>query len=351
MNAILQPVGSSSSPNATSPLFRLTSLILLLAVLLPVSAWSDQLRMDNGDIISGTLKDVTDEKVTIEPSYGDPITVNLGAVTSITTDGEFDIKLADGTEVEIQLNGTSNGQLELVVDGETQTVPLAELQFAAEPEPHFERVSHADLNMTLNSGNTDSQNVLIYADTRLRFGDHRHLGALTFRRDETDGISSKEQDLFTYEYNWLFTGHWYLGVNASYERDPIRDLDHRYILGASLGRDIFNDDNRFLSISLGAGYSDEEIAKSLDSGSVGMWKLNYEQKLLATKMAFFHYHTLNQQFYGNDNLIFKSNTGFRYDIFADIYANVAFRYDYETEPAAGASKDDTTLVVGIGAKF
>jgi hypothetical protein len=57
-------------------------------------------------------------------------------------------------------------------------------------------------------------------------------------------------------------------------------------------------------------------------------------------------HTFNQQFYGNDNGIFKSNTGFRNDIIANVYTAVSLRYDYETEPADGKKSYDTTLAVG-----
>jgi len=335
----------------TCATIRLVSTALITFLVLPLTATAGQIIMNNGDIITGTVKTVSADKVTIEPGYGDAITVNRDAVTSIKTDAVLEVKMADGESVQAQLDGVRDGELILLVDGAEQTVAIASVDSVAAPKPYYERVSHADLNMTLNSGNTDSQNVLIYADTRLRFGDHRHLAALTFRRAETDDVRTKEQDLLTYEYNWLFSGPWYLAANAAYERDPIRDLDHRYTLGLSLGRDIFNDDNRFLSVSLGAGWSEEEIAGVTDSGAVGLWKLNYEHQLLNSKMAFFHNHGLNFQFYGDDNIIFKSNTGFRYDIFDDIYANVALRYDYETEPAADASKDDTTLVIGLGATF
>ncbi|MBT8054171.1 MAG: DUF481 domain-containing protein, partial [Gammaproteobacteria bacterium] len=34
-----------------------------------------------------------------------------------------------------------------------------------------------------------------------------------------------------------------------------------------------------------------------------------------------------------------------------VYTSISFRYDYETDPAAGKKKYDTTLAVGIGADF
>ena len=54
---------------------------------------------------------------------------------------------------------------------------------------------------------------------------------------------------------------------------------------------------------------------------------------------------------GDDNTLFKSNTGFRYDILGSLYTSVSLRYDYETEPAPGAKSYDATLAVGLGAEF
>jgi putative salt-induced outer membrane protein YdiY len=275
----------------------------------------------------------------------------MADVASIQADGVYDVVLQDGREVQAQFAGAENGQQTLIVDDSPLLIAVTDIDIAEPPPPYYERVSHIDVNATYRDGNTDSQNTLIYADTRLRLGQHRHIADLTFSREEQDGISTKKQDLLRYEYNWLLDGPWYLGATASYERDPIKDLDHRYNLGLLVGRDFFNDDVKFLTASLGLGWSEEELGGVTDSGAVGLWKLIYEHKLRGGDLAFFHNHSLNYQFYGENNAIFKSNTGFRYDIFENVYANVALRYDYETEPAPGTEHYDTTLAVGVGAEF
>lgn len=330
---------------------RASAALLLAATLLPGLVLADQLVMKNGDVISGDISSIDDEKVSIKPAYADEFAVNLADVASIEADQVFDVVLDDGREVEARFAGASGEQQTLLVEEQPMAVAMAQIKIAEPPEPYYERVSHVDLNMTLRDGNTDSRNSLLFADTRMRFGVHRHLADLTIAREETDGISTKKQDLLRYEYNWLLDGPWYLGATASYERDPIKELDHRYTLGALVGRDIFNDDTHFLTVSLGAGWSDEELAMVSDSGAVGLWKLIYEHKFRGGDLAFFHNHTFNQQFYGNDNGIFKSNTGFRFDIVANVYTAVGLRYDYETEPAPGAKSYDTTLTIGVGSEF
>lgn len=330
---------------------RITAAVLLLTTLVCSTVYADQVRMSNGDTITGEISKIEDDKVFITPSYADEFSVALPEVVSIEADQAFDVVLDDGSEAEAVFTHGQNGMQTMVVDGDAQEIVLANVTMAVEPEPWYERSSKAEVNMTLNDGNTDSQNTLIFADTAVRFGDHRHHADITFRRDKTDDEYTKKQDLLRYNYNWLFSDPWYLGATATYERDPIKELEHRYTLGALVGRDIFNEDNRFLSISLGAGYTDEEYLTSSDSGATGLWKLDYTQDLRDGDLAFFHNHTLNYQFFGENNAIFKSNTGFRYSFLGDIYANVSVRYDYETEPQGGAENSDTTLAVGLGASF
>ena len=332
-------------------LTRITYAWLLTVALMPAAGLADQLLMKNGDVITGDISAIADGKVTIKPAYTDEFAVNLADVASIEDDGVYDVVLQDGREVQAQFAGAADGQQALIVDDRPVSAAVDELTVVPPPPPYYERVSHVDLNMTLRDGNTDSRNTLLFADTRMRFGVNRHLADLTFSREEVDGVDTKKQDLLRYEYNRLLGNAWYVGGTASYERDPIKELDHRYTVGALVGRDFFNDDVRLLTASLGAGYSDEELGGVSDSGAVGLWRLIYEHKLREGALAFFHNHNIDYQFYGDNNALFRSNTGFRWDVIGSVYTNVSLRYDYETEPAPGAKSYDTTLAVGIGAEF
>jgi len=326
--------------------------LVLASILLPALAAADKLVMKNGDVITGSISKITDGEVYIEPSYADEFAVSLGEVASIENDKILEIVLKDGSELEGQFAGTdAEGSQVMVVEGSSRSVGLGDLEEAEEPADWYDRVSHVDVNITINDGNTDSQNTLLFADTRLKLGDHRHLADLTVRRDETDNVTTKKQDLFRYEYNWMFNEPWYTGVTASYERDPIRELDHRYSIAAIVGRDLIDNAHSFMTFSVGAGYSEEKIAGVAESGAVAIWRLIYEHDFLGGDLSFFHNDTITYQLYDVNNTILKTNTGFRYDIIDDVYASVSLRYDYETDPALGAENDDTTLVIGVGAEF
>jgi len=316
-----------------------------------ITVQADQVIMKNGDIITGTVNRIANGKVWIQPSYADEFGVAASEVAKMDAALQFEVELAEQQKVTGTFQLSPEGEQQLLIDGVARPVDLATVAQAVVPEPYFTRTSHAEVNATINSGNTDSQNSLIYADTRVKFGEHRHFADITFRRDETNDVKTKEQDLFNYNYNWLFNRPWFVGGSFTYERDPIKELDHRYTAGLLFGRDIFNDAGRFLSVSFGAGYSDQEQYGVSDSGSVGLWKLFYNQALIGGKMSLYHDDNITYQFYGENNMIFKSNTGLRFDIYKNVYLTTSLRYDYETEPAPGASEDDLTFAVGVGASF
>lgn len=320
-------------------------------LVLPLSLMAeDRVLMKNGDVITGDVSLVTDSEVLIDPSYADEFSIDLAEVLSIDLDNTFEVELQDQLKLDAQIAVSESGEQVLVIEGEERPLELSDIAEAKDPDPYFDWGASVDFNATYNEGNTDSRNTLLFAKGNMKVGDHRHLGDVTFRREQTDGIRTKEQDLFNYSYNWMFSKPWYMGGSFTYERDPIRDLDHRYTAGLIFGRDIFDDARKFLTITVGAGYSDEEIGGISDSGAVGLWTLRYEHELWSG-VDFYHNHNITQQFYGVDNLIFKSNTGFRFDLISDLYATVSLRYDYETEPAAEASGDDSTLALGLGYTF
>ncbi|KAA9130547.1 DUF481 domain-containing protein [Marinihelvus fidelis] len=323
----------------------------VLSLVLPLSAVAnDRLVMKNGDTITGEISKIVDDEVWIDPGYADEFAVDIAEVVSVHTDQPFEIELPNEEIVNGQIELTDAGEQVVIIDGTARPVSLADIARAEEPEPYYDWSATVNFNATDNSGNTDSYNTLLYGAGMFKHGDHRHTGDLTFAREEIDGNQTKDQDLLNYNYNWLFADPWYMGGSFTYERDPVRELDHRYTAGLIFGRDIFDTSSRFLSISIGLGYSDEEIGGVSTSGSVGLWKLNYTQAMWSG-IDFFHNDSVTYQFYDNNNTIIKTNTGFMFDLWGDLYANLSFRYDYETEPAPGVENYDSTLAVGLGYDF
>lgn len=247
----------------TPPLAR-SLLAALILVLGPVAS-ADVLVLKNGDRITGEIKAIWDNEITIEPSYSDEFDVDAEVVAHIESKRAFDIELSDGREFAAMLKGANAEGLQVfVIDGEEIAAPLAQLYELDEIDDPVEWDSYVDWSMAVNTGNTESLNTKLAANTTLTIGDHRHYGDLTIIREKQDSISTKEQDLVRYNYNWLFNDPWFFSSAVSLERDPIRELDNRAILTAGMGRDIWNTPRLTLNVQLGAGLITEEIEASSD---------------------------------------------------------------------------------------
>jgi hypothetical protein len=291
------------------------------------------------------------QEVAIDPPYTKAFAVKRDAVASIATDAALEVELQDGSKVRARFLVATDGAQRLRVESPDEPVEPEAIHKAAPPRAFYARESRAEGTVTINEGNTVSRSSIFDFDTRLRLGDHRQYARFLYRRDENDNDTTKKQTQASYEYDWLFRRGWYTAATAAYERDPIRDLGHRFTFGALLGHDFLDTGSSFLTIKAGAGYTDETLGDSSQSGAVGLWELEFRHRFGPARLELVHEHALTWQNYGDNNMIVASNTGLRLDVLWDIYATASYRYNYESEPAPGRFGRDATLAFGLGAKF
>lgn len=329
---------------------RLLAALLCLCFA-PLAVHADQLVLKNGDVITGKISRVDEKSVTIKPSYSQKFAVKRNAIESIETDSALEVELLTGEKIRARFAGIDEGLQVLVIEEQASTLDIESMRQAAVPPRWYERESRAEAMMTVNEGNTTSRNAVFNIDTRLRLGDHRQYAQFAFRRDENEDLVTKKQSRASYEYDWLFRRSWYLAATADYERDPIRDLNHRFTFGALMGHDLINTGHNFLTVKAGAGYTDQKLANDPTSGLVGLWELEYRHQFSGSRLELVHDHNLAYQDYGVNNTIVRSNTGLRVDILWDLYATASYRFNYESDPAPGKFGKDSTLAFGLGAKF
>lgn len=326
-------------------------LLCFLFFFTPLVGLADQIVMRNGDVISGKISRVDEKEVTIKPAYTKKFAVKRSAVVSIETESTLEVEMNDGEVVRARFAGLEEGMQVLEVEERPTPVDIEAMHKAAVPQRWYVRESRAEAMLTINEGNTVSRSSVFNIDTRLRLGEHRQYAKFAYRRDENKGQTTKKQSVLDYEYDWLFRKDWYLGATADYERDPIRDLNHRFVFGALIGHDFLSTAHSFLTIKAGAGYTDENLGDVATSGLTGLWDLRFRYQFGGGRLEFVHDNNVAYQNYGENNTIIRSKTGLRMDVLWDIYATATYGFNYETEPAPGKFSKDSTLAFGLGAKF
>lgn len=334
---------------------QLRALVCFIVVAVPTATWAQQeyIVMQNGDRITGEIKEIWDGELTIEPAYADEFSVDVAEIAHIESDRVFEVEFADGSEATVMPAGVDSGGGQVLVaeDGNTVVVDLSQVAELSEIDDYFDWDSRIDANSVVNRGNTDSETLRINANTNLKLGDHRHIGTLVVADETRDGSSTKDQKLLSYNYNWLFRDSLFFSAAASYERDPIRNLDRRNILGAGMGYDFWDDARRTFAMQGGLGYKSEVIDNMSEDQSIAFWAVRFSYDLRGGDLNFYHDHTLNTTLNGRRNSVIKTSTGIRFEITDLLYANLEATYDYETNPAAGAQKEDVSVLAGIGLEF
>lgn len=331
-----------------SGLLALTGPIALL----PVAGLADVLVMKNGDRITGTVSAIYDSEVTVQPDYAGKFQVDVAAIEYIESDRDFELKLSLREDAPLRFLGPGqDGQQRVAVNDEVKSVPLSDLREVAEPEPYYDWDANVDVALNITRGNTDTDNNKLAGSAGFKHGNNRHLLTAEFVRERTDGDSTKRQDLVDYDYNWLFSRPWFFDANASYERDPIKDLDYRWIVGVGLGRDIWNSAQRFWSIQAGPGVQFEDRAGNSETQAVAQAANRMRAKVPGTSMNVFANQAVTYNLTGEDNTVLNTRTGLSMDFLEDWYLKLSYDWDWESDPAGDAEKADSTLRFGLGRSF
>ena len=328
---------------------KITILIILLGVSL--GSFSDVVFLENGDRISGEIRQIWGNILIIEPQYSDPIEIDRDIVVGIESDKMLAIELDGSRETPYFISRSlEDGRAILNSEEAKSDVSLNSIKRAEEIKD-FDWNINFDLGSTLSRGNTDSQTTNLQWDGNLVIKDHRIKSDLFISREEFDGEKTKAKDRINLGYNYFFVDQWFFAVNLAAERDPIALLNSRYSLSPAIGYDFLDDPNRYLHVQLGAGYSSERSNNLTSTSTTIDWKLNFYWELLSGDLQFFHDQNLLKNLEGRKNFVFYSQTGFRYEINEDIYLNLQANYDYDSEPAANAKEEDLTFIIGAGINF
>lgn len=328
---------------------RVLGALLLMFCL---SAGADVIYLKNGDRITGEIKKIWDNSITIEAPYSDDFDVDLKDVASLKTDRSFHINLYKGREDDYKLVRSDVAGKVILQSGEDRVlIALTDLKKVEEIEDFFDWGSKIDLSQSVSRGNTDSFIYNLNGVFSVKWGDHRTKFDLSMVREEQDGNKLKDKDRLFASYDWIFSKPWFLAANLTLERDPIVLLDQRTSVNPALGYDIWDDPGKTLNVQLGGGLQNETIDGKNQSSTLIEWRLRYAHDFRGGDFELFHNHVLYRSLGGRENLVLNSVTGIRYDITDDIYLNIQLNYDMDSEPIEGTEGEDLTLLFGAGIDF
>ena len=178
--------------------------------------------------------------------------------------------------------------------------------------------------------------------------DWRHKVTVLADYQRTNGVTTREQFLGAYEANYQLNDRLFLYGLAQYERDRFQGFSSRISASGGLGYRVIDNDSMQLAVKAGPAYRQTKfIAGGSDSSIAGLgaldfdWQISDRIKLTEDASAFVQ----------SGNKTFVSATGLEASLGGNLSARLAYVWEHDTNPPAGAVKTDTltrfTLVYGF----
>jgi len=320
-------------------------LLPLICLLIPVTGFSDEVFMKNGDRLTGTVKTTRDKKLILKTSYSGEIGIALADIQRVVTDKPVSVTLDDESKLTGILSSPDGAGMRIAadVDQEAQTVSMANIAAIAIPEiPGVKIKGSSNVGLDMNRGNTDQDTYHGDAESIFRWPDDRVTLGGSGDLEKSNGKKTKQQATLGGKYDRFLSKQWYLYSGLGFEHDKFADLTLRTTVSAGSGYQIYETDRTNLSIEAGPAYIWEDYDKSEDDDyAAAHWGLRFDHYLVeAWKLQAFHKHTLDWSLEDSSAYLFKSATGLRFPILDRLQATLQVNFDRNNSPAAGAKKDD-----------
>jgi len=350
----------------------------LLALSLSTSlACADNVLLKSGDVLSGTIKQVSPETVDLDTPYAGLIHIKRDSVKTLRSDKTVTITAADGASHAAFVAPVADNSSWHEVDAPAPAVAVAAAPapipapapapaktFALDLEryylplgPHWK--NQFSLGVVNTAGNTDSTNLAAEVDLNYKDSPHELNLKLGGVYDITQGVETAGQFYLDALYRrsfpqWDPAERFYLFAENHELYDHVKEISYRITNSVGAGYYFFKGERFTLDLRAGPAYVCEKLfSGDSSSDTSGLAGLRAEYK-------FNERITLTQDTVYTNALTYLD----RYQLTSDTALNIKvpelfrgaglkfdFRDDYDNNAPAGHKNNDTRLTLAVTMDF
>ena len=317
---------------------------------------ADEILLENGDRITGQLVQLAEGKLVIKTDYAGEITVLAEKVERLTTDKPMETTLLDGSrrKGDVFYKDTPAGEVQFETERTSEGINIAEVKsIDSKPKPRVRITSRANVGLTNERGNTDTDQYRIDAEFIARTVKHRFTigGELNNERANRETTVSNWKGYGKYDY--FIKPKWFLYASSLFENDKFADLDLRTTLGAGGGHQFFESEELNLSASAGLAYINENFIVAEDEAFPGaQWIVRYDQFFFNKSVQLFHTNNGYISFDDTSNWLINTRQGLRFPVYKGFITTLQYNFEYNNDPSPDAiEKWDSSLMFLLGYQF
>ena len=315
----------------------------------------DEILLKNGSRLLGKVTSVRDGAVSIDTDFAGTLSIDMVEVQSISTQDAVVMQLADETVVREQPLQIEQDQVVIAAsDGAATTNYALDQLLIVNPEPWelgqgYNWTGLVSFAWVLERGNSDTDEIDYNVNSVWQSIRDRYTVKITGENDEANDQVSADNWLIMGKYHYFLEGGDYWGALASLESDKFTDLDLRYLIGPSYGRDFLTDALFTLSAEAGVAYVNENfIVAEDDDYSAAVWGLNMGSNYLGGDSRLY----LNQRgiwsLNDTSDLVLDTTVGLAFPLKWGLEAAAEILIEYDSGSPQDVEDVDQTYKVRIG---
>lgn len=343
---------------------RLAFLLFLLSV--SFYALADQITMNNGDRLSGTIVKSDGTSLVLKTDYAGEVKLDWSSVQAITSTQPLHMALKNGENVAGPVT-TKDGRVEVATSSgpvETTTADISAIRGEGEEATYQESLhpgllqewnGGANVAFALTRGNSQTKNLAL-AFTAVRETLHDKLGLYTTSvyasNDAPGAVPSTTANAIQAgaRYDHDLSKLIFAFARADFQTDALQGLNLRSVPGAGIGFHVIKSNYTTLDLLAGANYTRENyttFTRNFAAGSFGeefMHKL-HSSTVITQKFDFFPDLSDAGQYRGTFDFgtVTKISKWLGWqNAFGDVYV---------TNPPIGKKKNDVLLTTGLSFTF
>lgn len=319
---------------------------------------ADELLMNNGSRLVGTVVSADDDKIVFNTPFAGDITIEQANIASIVTEDSVTLLMEDGTVYRDKQIVTQDEKL-IVFREEQAPITFDVLDIdLINPEPWrlgegYQWTGQVNAALKSERGNSDSDEVDGDFETIWRSLVDRYTIRGLVELDRNHGDKTKDTWWVRNKYDRFSKtdNNNYYGYQLYFEYDKFADLDLRTATGPYIGRQFFENDLLTLHAEVGVVYVDEQFDVAEDGD---FWGTNWEVRMTSGIIPEFELYVDNSGVLNlnetSDNIV-NTVLGIRFPLIYGLQAAAEAKWEYDGGAAEGVDDTDETYSFKLGYKW
>jgi len=326
------------------------TLVGLLMLLGSGPGWADEVVLENGNVLTGTIEKVEGGKLILKTDYSAPVEIQVSKIKKITTDKPVDLYLSTGELLQGRVQTTADGKL-AVERAPGQTPAAVDWQnvagINAPPKTPPRWRGSISIGGTQQTGNTQRKSASVGAEALYKVKAERFTARFlwNYARDKDEVTAQNTYGLLKYDH--FFSKKFYGYAAGEGWNDRFKNWRFRYVVGPGAGYQFWDDEVKFFLVEGGAAYSYEDRYSGQNKDS------------LSARLAADLRYKFGKYLSAGDNLaIFPSLTyGGQYTLRNEAYLlsplsaswnlKLSNIWERNSDPAPNVLKDDFTWILAL----